>query len=97
MNVHMRVTCAISILFILQCCTLINGKVFPIKKILKKTDPMFAGRLPTDPNLTQTRIEAGLLQLALIKEGQQNATRLNKTLTPARCGFPFYTPNAAEF
>ena len=97
MNVYLHVARAIVILITLQCVTLGHSKVFPIRKILQKTDPMFPGRLEADPNLTQARIEAGLLQFALINQVKYHNTSLNKTLKPARCGFPFYTPNAAEF
>jgi len=100
MNVHLRVTCAITILIVLLCCTSGHSKQYPLKKILKKTDPIFPGRLASDPNLTLTRIEAGLLQVALmhqLNEVKNNSSTFNKTLQPASCGFPFYERKTDEF
>jgi hypothetical protein len=71
---------------------------FPIKKILQKTDPIFPGRLPADPNLTHTRIEVGVLQLAIVNQLKNKSFPLNVTkLKPARCGFPLYQANPTEF
>lgn len=77
---------------------LCSSTKFPIKKILQKTDPMFPGRLPSDPNLTQTRIEVGVMQLALANELKNKPASHNMTkLKPARCGFPLYQANPMEF
>ena len=97
MNLRLRTTCTLWILVMFCSSVLSTSHKYPIKKILQKTDPMFPGRLPADPNLTQTRIEVGLMQVALVKQMTLNQTSVDKTLKPARCGFPFYKPNPAEF